>query len=70
MKEVDVRDLPPPEPMTIIVNAMAELGQDESLVVHHSRQPYPLYDKLRLSGWQYQVEKKAEDYFLITIRRK
>jgi uncharacterized protein (DUF2249 family) len=67
MKEVDVRELPPPEPMTIIVNAMAELNEDERLLVHHSRQPYPLYDKLRLSGWQYLEEEKAENYFLITI---
>ena len=68
--EIDVRELAPPEPMTAILSALSTLPQGEGLLVHHSRQPFPLYDKLTGAGWTYQVEQKAEDYFLLSIFRQ
>ena len=65
--EIDVRELAPPEPMTAILSALSSLPQGEVLLVHHSRQPFPLYDKLIAAGWAYQCEQKADDYFLLSI---
>jgi len=68
--EIDVRELAPPEPMTAILSALSTLPQDEGLRVHHSRQPFPLYDKLIAADWAYQCEQKAEHYFLLSIFRQ
>lgn len=68
--EIDVRELVPPEPMTAILLALSTLPQGEALLVHHSRQPFPLYDKLIATGWAYQCEQKAENYFLLSIFRQ
>ncbi len=68
--EIDVRELAPPEPMTAILSALSTLPQNEGLLVHHSRQPFPLYDQLNATGWVYQCEQKAEGYFLLSIFRQ
>ena len=68
--EIDVRELAPPEPMTAILSALSTLPQGEGLLVHHSRQPFPLYDKLQAAGWSYHCEQKAEGYFLLSISRQ
>lgn len=68
--EVDVRDLEPPEPMSAILSALSTLPRGEGLLVHHSRQPFPLYEKLKEAGWDYLCEQKSEQYFLLTIARQ
>lgn len=67
---IDVRELALPEPMTAILQALSTLPKGDGLRVHHSRQPFPLYEKLTSAGWEYECEKKAEDYFLISIYRQ
>lgn len=68
--EIDVRELPPPEPMSAILSALSVLPNGEQLRVHHSRQPFPLYEKLTAAGWAYEGEQIAEHYFLLTIYRQ
>ena len=48
---VDVSELAPPEPMTVILTALANLEQGDCLFVTHRRQPFPLYEKLTQAGW-------------------
>ena len=67
--EIDVREMAPPEPMTAILSALSSLPEVAGLQVHHSRQPYPLYEKLMAAGWDYQCEKMSENYFLLLIFR-
>ena len=67
--EIDVRELAPPEPMTVILSALSNLPTGKGLQVHHSRQPFHLYDKLIAAGWDYQCEKVTENYFLLLIFR-
>lgn len=67
--EIDVRELAPPEPMTAILLALSSLPQSNVLRVHHSRQPFPLYEKLTAAGWHYECEE-ADHYFLISIYRQ
>ena len=68
--EIDVRELAPPEPMTAILSALSTLPQGKGLRVHHSRQPFPLYDKLTAAGWVHTCEQQAEHYFLLSIFRQ
>lgn len=67
--EIDVRELEPPMPMTNILSALSTLSTDrtEGLLVHHSRQPFPLFAKLKEAGWDYECEQKDEHYFVISI---
>ncbi len=67
---IDVRELAPPEPMTAILHALAKLPHDQCLLVHHSRQPFPLYEKLNSAGWAYYCEAKAGGEFFIYIYRQ
>ena len=55
---VDVSELAPPEPMTVILTALASLELDHCLLVTHRRQPFPLYEKLIQAG--FTVELKGE----------
>jgi len=51
---VDVRGLPPPEPMRLILSVLAELGDADgvAVTVHHERDPVFLYPELHERGWQ------------------
>lgn len=50
---IDVSSLAPPEPMTIILKHLAKLSHQECLLIKHSRQPFPLYEKLKEAGFSY-----------------
>jgi len=65
--EIDVRELPPPEPMTNIISALAKLEKNTTLLVIHNRQPFPLYEKLRQAGWTYHCTNIKDDLFHIHI---
>jgi len=56
LKIVDVSELVPPEPMTVIINALARLKQGDCLLVTHRQQPFPLYEKLLQAGWAYHCQ--------------
>jgi len=47
---VDVRDLPPPEPLTETMDALADLGPDELLVQMNDRVPQHLFPRLEDHG--------------------
>jgi uncharacterized protein (DUF2249 family) len=67
--EIDVRELPPPEPMINILSALARLEQNTGLWVIHNRQPFPLYEKLLQAGWAYHCTKIEDALFHIHIYR-
>ena len=69
MVEIDVRDLPPPEPFETIMRALQKLPAGETLQVLIHREPFPLYDALRSSGYAWQTTALADDSFKITISR-
>lgn len=58
---VDVSDLAPPEPMTVILERLAKLTVYECLLVKHRRQPFPLYEKLPAAGFSYHCVVHAQD---------
>lgn len=68
-RQIDVRGLPPPEPFEKIMNALQTLPADTELLVQIHREPYPLYDVLRDSGYIWQTEMLAEDNYRIIISK-
>ncbi len=68
--EVDVKQLSPPEPMTVILTALAQLTDEQCLLVSHRRQPFPLYEKLQQAGWAYHCQIHNEDDISLFIYRK
>ncbi len=48
---IDVRGLPPPQPLVAILRRVHTLEEGQSLVVHHDRDPRLLYVELAEIGW-------------------
>ncbi|GAB2594122.1 hypothetical protein GCM10027034_29060 [Ramlibacter solisilvae] len=49
---IDVRSLPPPEPLVAILRRIRELRTGDSLIVHHNRVPVLLFPELAEIGWE------------------
>lgn len=67
--EIDVRGLAPPEPFEVILPALYTLVPGASLQVLIHREPLPLYDLMRESGYTWQTIKLANNNFRIRIIR-
>ena len=52
---IDVRGLPPPEPMLAILGQLEQPDQTGPVTVHHDREPIYLYPELAERGWQYRI---------------
>lgn len=48
---IDVRGLPAPRPLVLILQLVQELGPRGVLIVHHDRDPLMLYPELVQIGW-------------------
>ncbi|MBI5661525.1 MAG: DUF2249 domain-containing protein [Ignavibacterium album] len=68
--ELDVRELPPPEPMIKILEALPKIDENSVLLVHHHREPVMLYPKLEERGFQAVTNKIDDNYFKVLIFRK
>ncbi len=68
--ELDVRELPPPEPMMKILETLPQIDEKSVLLVHHHREPVMLYPKLEERGYQAIANKINENYFKVLIFRK
>ena len=67
--ELDVRGLPPPEPFEYITRALPALPAGAYLHVHIDREPYPLYEVLRDSGYAWQTTALTDGSYSICISR-
>ena len=67
--ELDVRGLPPPEPFEHIMRALPALPAGAVLHVHIDREPYPLYEVLRNSGYAWKTDAQTDGSFSIRISR-
>ncbi|MEY8199271.1 MAG: DUF2249 domain-containing protein [Colwellia sp.] len=67
---IDVSELAPPEPMTVILTTLAGLEQKHCLLVTHRRQPFPLYEKLIQAGWAYHCQAHDDDNISLFIYRQ
>jgi uncharacterized protein (DUF2249 family) len=48
---IEVRGLAPPAPFVQIIQLIESLKVPSAIVVHHDRDPLPLYDELAQRGW-------------------
>lgn len=70
LRELDVRELEPPEPLEEVLSALESLVYGEVLLVHHHRNPLILFDLLHERGYAYRTTQKDEDYWQIRIWRR
>jgi len=62
---LDNRGLPPPEPMVRILEALAEISQQDQLVVLMDREPMMLYPELERRGFGWRFVDGAEKVLTI-----
>lgn len=51
---IEVRGLAPPAPFVQIIKLIESLPVPCPVIVHHDREPLPLYDELAQRGWSAQ----------------
>jgi uncharacterized protein (DUF2249 family) len=67
--EIDVRGLAPPEPFEVILPALYALVPGASLQVLIHREPLPLYDLMRDSGYLWKTDRIDYNSYRIRIIR-
>ncbi len=63
----DVQELPAPEPMQKILEAVADLGEGKYVRMMHRMEPYPLYPVLEDMGFQHLLHLSGEAPYEIMI---
>ncbi len=69
MKEIDVRDYPPCEPMEMALEAASALKSNDKVKIIHKQIPYPLFEVLKNRGFSYTLEELDTDLFHIIIKK-
>lgn len=68
-RRIDVRGLPPCEPLERVLDALALLPADEALVVSIHREPFPLYGLLPKLRCAAETTALADGSFEVRITR-
>ena len=66
---IDGRDLEPPQPLELTLEALDSLGQDDELLLLLYCQPHPLFSILRRNGYAWSEEVCADGTHEIRIRQ-
>jgi TusA-related sulfurtransferase len=69
-KIIDARNMEPPEPFVVTMEALDGIVADEKLLLLLTREPYPLYRALELNGFSWQSERTPDGTVEILIWRK
>lgn len=67
--ELDVQNLPPPEPLERVLEALAGLAPGQRLRLLIDREPHPLYDILDARGFVYRTDF-IETCYQVMIRHR
>jgi TusA-related sulfurtransferase len=67
--KVDARGLEPPQPMVVILEALARLPEGAVLHAHTDRRPLHLYPLLEQRGFAGATQDQHDGSFITTIRR-
>ena len=51
---IEVRGLAPPSPFVLILKLIESVADSRPVIVHHDRDPVPLYAELAQRGWTAQ----------------
>jgi TusA-related sulfurtransferase len=65
---VDARGLEPPQPLVVILEAVARLPAGGELRAHTDRRPMHLYDQLKSRGFTGEAQEQHDGSFVTTIR--
>jgi len=69
MVNVDARGLEPPQPLLVILEAVATLPEDSELYARTDRRPMHLYEQLTDRGFSGETQPLDDGSFLTRIRR-
>jgi hypothetical protein len=69
MVKVDARGLEPPQPMVVILEALARLPERAELQAQTDRRPWNLYPLLEQRGFAGATKEQHDGSFITTIRR-
>jgi uncharacterized protein (DUF2249 family) len=67
---IDVRGLPPPEPMVEIIKLLDSCPAVSMVVVHHEREPAFLYPELDARGWSHRLDQTDPEGVMLYLSRK
>lgn len=68
--EIDGRELQPPEPMELTLEALDKLGQGDEVMLLLYCQPHPLFSILRNNGYAWSEDVRADGTREIRIRKQ
>jgi uncharacterized protein (DUF2249 family) len=68
--EIDARGLEPPQPMVMILEALANISSGAELIARTDRRPMHLYGQLEARGFVGQTEEQSDGSFLTHIRAR
>ena len=68
-REIDGRDMEPPEPLELALAELATLGPGGELVLFLRCEPLPLYSILDQYGYPHRCERRADGSNEIHIRK-
>lgn len=66
---IEVRGLAPPAPFVMILKLVDTIGGATPVVVHHDRDPVPLYAELAQRGWLAQRVEGEPGEFRLRLSR-
>lgn len=66
---IDVSELVPPEPMIRILEALEQLPEGGTLLVHHVRRPMHLYPRLDTLGYRHETRELGPDRIEVLIEK-
>ena len=66
---LDVSELEPPEPMVMVMAALAALEAGQYIHMHHWREPVLLYQRLRALNCAWQTLRSSPDQWEIFVWR-
>ena len=66
---IEVRGLAPPAPFVQIIKLVESLIVPSAIIVHHDRDPLPLYDELAQRGWSVQRMEGDVDEFRLRLTK-
>lgn len=69
-RKLDVRDLPPPEPLQRALEEIKTLQKGEFLIMYHRREPCGLFPNLDPLGIDFQVTHVRQDFCEVLFWRK
>lgn len=66
---LDARGLEPPQPLVVILEALAGLPEGAEMRAHTDRRPMHLYALLEQRGFAGESEEQYDGSFITTVRR-